>query len=112
MISKAACLHQQTKSINIVYINYTTDKTKCQFNNSKCSVVFYFTIFDILNVLHATYMHAMFYFLVSSCDQLTCGANEICVSAGVTYECVCHPDYEGENCQVKGPYNLITTSFN
>ena len=55
----------------------------------------------------------MFYFfLVSSCDQLTCGANEVCVSAGNTYECVCHPDYEGENCQVKGPYNLITTSFN
>ena len=52
------------------------------------------------------------FFLVSSCDQLTCGANEICVSAGGTYECICLPDYEGENCHVKGPYNLITTSFN
>ena len=56
-------------------------------------------------------MQCFLFFLVSSCDQSTCGANEICVSAGDTYECVCLPDYEGENCQVKGPYNLITTSF-
>jgi hypothetical protein len=50
-------------------------------------------------------------FLVSSCDQLTCGANEICVSAGDTYECVCHSDYEGENCQVKGPYDLLYNNY-
>ena len=41
-------------------------------------------------------------FLVSSCDDLTCGENEICVAAGDTYECACHPDYEGENCEETG----------
>ena len=41
-------------------------------------------------------------FLVSSCDDLTCEENEICVAAGDTYECACHPDYEGENCEETG----------
>ena len=39
------------------------------------------------------------YALVTNCDDLSCGANEICVEAGDTYECVCHSDYEGENCE-------------
>ena len=46
-------------------------------------------------------------FSVLSCDDLTCGQNEICVAAGDTYECVCHPDYEGENCEVSGWFDLL-----
>ena len=41
------------------------------------------------------------YFLVTNCDDLSCGENEICVEVGDTYECVCHSDYEGENCEDK-----------
>ena len=40
--------------------------------------------------------------VVTSCADLSCGENEICVPAGDTYECVCHPDYEGDNCQETG----------
>ena len=36
---------------------------------------------------------------VIDCDDLSCGENEICVEAGDTYQCVCHPDYEGRNCE-------------
>ena len=45
-------------------------------------------------------------FVVESCDDLNCEENEICVPAGDTYECVCHPDYEGENCDEIGWMDL------
>ena len=44
---------------------------------------------------------------VKSCEDLSCGTNEICVVSGDTYECVCHGDYEGENCQNPGLSYLI-----
>jgi hypothetical protein len=50
-------------------------------------------------------------YLVTSCEDLTCEENEICVSAGDSYQCVCHPDYEGENCQAKGRYDSIIYIF-
>ena len=46
--------------------------------------------------------------LVTDCDDLSCGENEICVKAGDTFECVCHPDFEGENCMTKGNICLPT----
>ncbi len=42
--------------------------------------------------------------LVTSCDDFTCGENKICVMAGDSYQCVCHPDYNGENCTGEGRY--------
>jgi hypothetical protein len=74
-----------------------------------CCLLFYYIWYPQCTTCHLHACNVLF--LVSSCDQLSCGANEICVSAGDTYECVCHSDYEGENCQAKGPYNIITTSF-
>ena len=47
----------------------------------------------------------IFVLSVSTCDDLNCEENEICVSAGDTYECVCHPDYEGEDCEESGGFD-------
>jgi hypothetical protein len=44
----------------------------------------------------------MYFNLVTSCDDLSCGENEMCVEEGDSYKCVCHSDYEGENCDQKG----------
>ena len=39
---------------------------------------------------------------MSSCDDLSCNENEMCVMVGSTYQCVCNGDYEGENCDNLG----------
>ena len=39
--------------------------------------------------------------LVTSCDDLSCDENEICVKEGDTYQCICHPDYDGDDCEEK-----------
>ena len=40
--------------------------------------------------------------LVSSCNDLSCAANQICLMVGNTYQCVCTADYKGENCEELG----------
>ena len=42
--------------------------------------------------------------LVLNCDEIICGKNEICVAVGDTHQCVCDPDFEGENCNKRGRY--------
>ena len=46
----------------------------------------------------------IFFILVDDCADLSCGENEVCERVGNTFDCVCHQDYEGEDCQQKGQY--------
>ena len=65
-----------------------------------CFFFFYLTLFNVV-----------FFSLVTACADLSCGENEICVPAGDTYECVCHPDYEGDNCQDRSQFNFINFQY-
>jgi hypothetical protein len=40
----------------------------------------------------------LFIFLAIDCEVLNCGANEVCMDVDGLYQCVCHPDYTGDNC--------------
>lgn len=66
----------------------------------------FFKSYIISIMIFSTLFMQEYSFSVVSCDDLSCEENEICVEAGDTFECACHPDYEGDDCEDIGWFDL------
>jgi hypothetical protein len=53
----------------------------------------------------------LFFSIAIDCDVLQCGENEVCLEVDGLFQCVCHADYTGENCDQESKHNIMMIKY-